>query len=570
MIASTNLWRALTLGTVLILSFAPASLAQATAGSAAQEIAPTLGELRDRIENRYQVLPIQNGVVLMPRYRTDVQSIELANGSIGINGEPVTGAELTERIGDDAEDMRRLSFMDSTTRRVLFGIGPPPPVAEETEAAVTADAETEAAAEDEEDSVLGEDDGSTFVNQQGGDEVAVGNSLRVEADEHVRGDAVAVFGSARIDGKVDGDVVAVFGSVHLGPESVVNGEVVSVFGAVHREPGSVVRGGIEDVSLGHELQFRPEFGFSPIMPEIGGLIGTVLWIAFLAFIVSLAFLLARGPIERMEYRMTTSAWKAAAAGLVAWILFVPVLVMTCVILAISIIGIPLLILVPFALLALAIGILLGFVARVGSHQPVPVDSGWRRLSHRADALWRRARVDRRAVWGLWCDPDRHRAGDPVCRLDDRFWAVPADPLRDPLQLGQRGNPRAPRSGAGIRFERLRPDRIARRNLPLLGWYISPEEGFFNADTYIAPDRMPGLAGDGLAGGDIHGSDPGQGPPFAVVPGNPVLGRGWGAEGHQDPAPQGSLAGGRGCHPIAGAASHRRGPTVGRRDDPPRP
>ena len=34
MIASTNLWRALTLGTLLTLSLAPASLAQATAGSA--------------------------------------------------------------------------------------------------------------------------------------------------------------------------------------------------------------------------------------------------------------------------------------------------------------------------------------------------------------------------------------------------------------------------------------------------------------------------------------------------------------------------------------------------------
>ncbi|MEJ2152049.1 MAG: hypothetical protein P8Y29_03630, partial [Gemmatimonadota bacterium] len=82
----------------------------------------------------------------------------------------------------------------------------------------------------------------------------------------------------------------------------------------------------------------------------------------LAFIASLAFLLGRGPIERMEYRMATSAWKAAAVGLVSWILFIPVLVMTTVILAISIIGIPLLLVIPFAMLALAIGILLGFVA----------------------------------------------------------------------------------------------------------------------------------------------------------------------------------------------------------------
>jgi hypothetical protein len=352
-----------------MLSFAPTSLAQATAGSAAQEVAPTLGELRDRIERRYQVLPIQDGVVLMPRYRTDVQSIELANGSIGIDGEPVTGAELTQRIGDDAEDITRLSFMDSTTRRVLFGIGPPPTgdVAADAAADMVTDAATtdDTAAEPsgEEDEPLDDEDheGATFVSEEG-DQVRVGGSVTVPAGRHVEGDVVAVGGSARVDGHVDGSVVAVGGSVRLGPNAVVEGEVTSVGGTIHRAPGAVVHGAVNEVAFGPNLDFHPRFGFSPMIGEIGGLIGTVLWIAFLAFIVSLAFLLARGPVERMEYRMATSAWKAAAVGLVSWLLFIPVLVMTTVILAISIIGIPLLLVIPFAMLALAIGILLGFVA----------------------------------------------------------------------------------------------------------------------------------------------------------------------------------------------------------------
>ncbi len=363
MIASTNLWRALTLGTLLMLSFAPTSLAQATAGSAAQEVAPTLGELRDRIERRYQVLPIQDGVVLMPRYRTDVQSIELANGSIGIDGEPVTGAELTQRIGDDAEDITRLSFMDSTTRRVLFGIGPPPVPEAAADVAVDAATTDDTAAEpsDEEEPLEDDDEGATFVSEEG-DQVRIGGSVNVPAGKHVDGDVVAVGGSVRVDGHVDGDVVAVGGSVRLGPNAVVEGEVTSVGGTIHRAPGAVIHGAVNEVAFGPHLEFHPQWGFSPMIGEIGGLIGTVLWIAFLAFIVSLAFLLARGPVERMEYRMATSAWKAAAVGLVSWLLFIPVLVMTTVILAISIIGIPLLLVIPFAMLALAIGILLGFVA----------------------------------------------------------------------------------------------------------------------------------------------------------------------------------------------------------------
>lgn len=365
MIASTNLWRALTLGTLLMLSFAPASLAQATAGSAAQEVAPTLGELRDRVERRYQVLPIQDGVVLMPRYRTDVQSIELANGSIGIDGEPVTGAELTERIGDDAQDITRLSFMDTTTRRVLFGIGPPPTpdVAADTEAEAAAIEETAAEPSGQEDEPLDDDDhqGATFISEEG-DQVRVGGNVTVPAGRRVDGDVVAVGGSARVDGYVDGDVVAVGGSVRLGPTAVVEGEVTSVGGTIHRSPGAVVHGAVNEVAFGPNIDFHPRFGFGSMLGDIGGLIGTVLWIAFLAFIVALLFLLGRGPIERMEYRMATSAWKAAAIGLVAWLLLIPVLVLTVIILGISIIGIPLLLVIPFALLALNIGILLGFVA----------------------------------------------------------------------------------------------------------------------------------------------------------------------------------------------------------------
>jgi hypothetical protein len=47
-------------------------------------------------------------------------------------------------------------------------------------------------------------------------------------------------------------------------------------------------------------------------------------------------------------------------GLAAQLLFVPLLVITVVVLAVSIIGIPLLLLVPFGLLAVAVALVLGF------------------------------------------------------------------------------------------------------------------------------------------------------------------------------------------------------------------
>jgi len=71
-------------------------------------------------------------------------------------------------------------------------------------------------------------------------------------------------------------------------------------------------------------------------------------------------------------------FRAGIAGLAAQIFFLPVLIITVIVLAVSIVGIPLLLLVPFALLAVLVALLLGFAGagcgvgrlitrRAGSH-----------------------------------------------------------------------------------------------------------------------------------------------------------------------------------------------------------
>ncbi|HUP00476.1 MAG TPA: hypothetical protein VM737_03020 [Gemmatimonadota bacterium] len=354
--------RACFLGVALFLSFTPLGLqSQVPADTAGQaQVEPSLGELRDRVEERYQVLPLQNGIVLMPKYgETAVQSIEMVDGGIAINGQPVTGAELQDRIGEDAADIRRLSFMDAGSRRVLFGIGVPP-VADTVEADTARIAADQA---DPDDSDIDRHRGEGIDLGAQGDQVRIGGSIHVRADEVVDGDVVAVGGSVDVDGRVHGDVVAVGGSVELGPDAVVDGEVTSVGGTIERAPGARITGAVNEVAFGApRFHFQPHFAMGPFFTGIGGLIGTVIWIIFLGLLACLAYLLARRPIERMEYRVATSPWKAAAVGLAAQILFFPALFITIVILAISIIGIPLLLLIPFALVALLLGILLGFTA----------------------------------------------------------------------------------------------------------------------------------------------------------------------------------------------------------------
>lgn len=375
MTGSLERMRALTLGAGLWLGFLPVPIGPVPVPVGMQEQvpadtvsqSPNLGEIRDRIEARYQVVPLSNGIVLMPRYgNTQVRSIELQEGAIAVNSQPVTGAELRQWVGADADDITRLSYLDTASRRVLFGIGASP--GPDTLAAGTMGDTTVALADTvgggpgtvEEDSV---DGGAVDIDvDTHGDQVRVGGSVHVRPGEVVDGDVVAVGGSVEVEGTVHGDVVAVGGSVELGPSAVVEGEVTAVGGEIDRAPGAVVRGSVNEVAFGPGMHFAQWSGPGPFFEGVGGTVATVAFIVVLGLLTCIAYLLARRPIERMEYRVATSPWKAAAAGLLGQLLFFPVLVLTTVILAVSIIGIPLLLLIPFALLAILIGVLLGFTA----------------------------------------------------------------------------------------------------------------------------------------------------------------------------------------------------------------
>jgi len=65
-------------------------------------------------------------------------------------------------------------------------------------------------------------------------------------------------------------------------------------------------------------------------------------------------------VRRVADRVSAEPWRAGFVGLAAQLLFVPLLVITVVVLAVSIIGIPLLLLVPFGLIAVGIALLMGF------------------------------------------------------------------------------------------------------------------------------------------------------------------------------------------------------------------
>ncbi|HET6637407.1 MAG TPA: hypothetical protein VFH82_01300 [Gemmatimonadota bacterium] len=349
------LGRALAVAAGLAL-MAPGGPARALAqtDTLAQAQTASLAALRTQIENRYQVQEVPGGILLLPKYgNVQVQNVTITDDGIAVNGQPVTGPELRAMVAEDADAIVRLTYLDADDRRILFGIGGAPMPADTT--ALAASDTTAVGAEQDTTGGMVTDDSSD-------DRVRVGASVHVGEDEVVDGDVVAVLGSVSVDGRVTGDVVSVMGSVNLGEDAIVDGEVVVVGGTLNREPGAVIEGGVEEVAWGPNVHFGgPEF-HAPFLEGVGGLIMTIIWITVLGALAALMYLLARRPVERMAYRISESPWKAALVGLVAQILFFPVLVLSIVLLAISIIGIPLLLAVPFALVALAIGMLIGFTA----------------------------------------------------------------------------------------------------------------------------------------------------------------------------------------------------------------
>ena len=102
----------------VLVAWSSTSLAGAAQSAERDPERETLGR---QIEQRFDVLPVQGGLVLKPKGASrGVRSIELTNGAIAIDGEPVTGAELKRRLGADADLIIRLSYLDASEQRALF------------------------------------------------------------------------------------------------------------------------------------------------------------------------------------------------------------------------------------------------------------------------------------------------------------------------------------------------------------------------------------------------------------------------------------------------------------------
>ena len=81
--------------------------------------------LKRDVERRFEVLPLRDGVALRPKAPSSVRSIEIAAGTIAVDGQPVTGGEL--RTGWEPMPRWCCNCLTSPdgARRALFSAPPP-------------------------------------------------------------------------------------------------------------------------------------------------------------------------------------------------------------------------------------------------------------------------------------------------------------------------------------------------------------------------------------------------------------------------------------------------------------
>jgi hypothetical protein len=227
--------------------------------------------------------------------------------------------------------------------------------------------------------------------RRSGERFRIGRSVTVDADEVVQGDVVAIGGSVHVLGQVRGEVVSIAGSVELGPNAVITRDVTVVGGMLRTTPTSRIEGEIHEIGIGGigadgDWRWGPSLAtlwWGWTMSAAFALLASIVRVAVLCLLSAVVILLGRDYVERVSALAAAEPLKAGAIGFLAQVLFLPILIITIVLLVITLVGIPLLALIPFAILGLGVVALIGFtavgyqvgrllIARLGWNDPGPI------------------------------------------------------------------------------------------------------------------------------------------------------------------------------------------------------
>lgn len=177
----------------------------------------------------------------------------------------------------------------------------------------------------------------------GSDERVLGDVVIFGGEVFVRGivdgDVVAVGSRAQVEGSITGDLVIVGGRGRLEPGSQIKGDVTIVQGQFNRSPEASVLGSINQVSAAHIRHVRIPFTVFPRHTDLYFNVFSFFFILFVMLLISYFF---PGSVKGIASTLKDEWGVSLLIGAAAALLFIPLMLL----LAITIVGIPLAILLP--------------------------------------------------------------------------------------------------------------------------------------------------------------------------------------------------------------------------------
>ena len=216
-----------------------ASLGSGVMGApvAAQESGAVDAALKSRVERRFRVLQVRDGLVLTPRREVRGAAVDRDPRRRHCRRRHAHDGRAVARATRRRRRPGAAGLVPVGRRAGRLGRAPPPPPPPPPPApdsAESGDAERRKATPADEPP-------SNIHWRKSSAKVHIGSSIVVGEDELVTDPVVAVGGSVTVLGRVDDDVVAVGGSVRLGPKARVRGDVTAVGGSVEQEKGAIDR-----------------------------------------------------------------------------------------------------------------------------------------------------------------------------------------------------------------------------------------------------------------------------------------------------------------------------------------
>jgi hypothetical protein len=193
-----------------------------------------------------------------------------------------------------------------------------------------------------------------------GNLVMIGGTLTAEEGSTVKGDIVVMGGTLTLAGKVEGDVSVLGGTGNIASSAEIAGSLVSTGGWLYVSPKARIQG-TQSINTPNDrgFDFSKLFNNTPVFQNTRNPFSAALWAVFrtLALAALTALVVLIFPKQSLNTAETVRS-SAAVSWLVGFLTFF-ILPLVLVVMAITIILIPAILVLLFALMA---GIIFGFIA----------------------------------------------------------------------------------------------------------------------------------------------------------------------------------------------------------------